>query len=217
MISNLLKLAKEVSKHVVGYEGNISGRLNDGFYIKASGTSLVNLNEDSIVYCNFDGSYNNNNLRPSIETGFHRWIYQNTNVNYISHTHPVNTLKILCSRQAENFAKKRLFPDQVVFNGLESCLVDYYHPGEELLEAISIKIKYYLQKYNSVPKLILLKNHGVITLGDNIDQCVISTDICEKSAEIFLGSIFDPIYLKDSDTYKLDSDEKEKFRQKNEK
>ena len=213
MISNLLTLSNSLSKYVVGAEGNTSCKSDDGFYIKASGKSLSNLTKEDLVYCKFDGSYENGNLRPSIETGFHSWIYRNLNVNYIAHTHPVNTLKILCSLEVDNFSKRRLFPDQVVFNGSESCLVDYYHPGDELVNGIEKSVNSYIKKYNSNPKLILLKNHGVISFGNSINECIISTEICEKSAEIYLGSLSNPSYLYDYDILKIVNDEKEKYRQ----
>ena len=212
MITNLLTLSRNLSKYVVGVEGNTSCKSDNGFYIKASGKSLKNLSEKDLVYCRFDGSFDNKNLRPSIETGFHSWIYKNLNANYIAHTHPINTLKILCSIEVDNFSKKRLFPDQVVFNGVESCLVDYYHPGDDLINGIEESVNSYIKKYNYNPKLILLKNHGIISFGDNINECIISTEICEKSAEIYLGSKNNPIYLSSSDIYKIDNDDREKYR-----
>ena len=39
--------------------------------------------------------------------------------------------------------------------------------------------------------------------------------MCEKSAEIFLGSLFSPSYLTKSDINKIVSDDKEKYRQEN--
>ena len=38
------------------------------------------------------------------------------------------------------------------------------------------------------PKLILLKNHGIITTGASVRECTVSTLMCEKSAEIFIGA-----------------------------
>jgi ribulose-5-phosphate 4-epimerase/fuculose-1-phosphate aldolase len=215
-IKKLIELSNMLSKYVVGAEGNVSCKSENGFYIKASGKSLLNLTKDDIVFVDkefIDSNYKNS-LKPSIETAFHSWIYKNTDAEFISHTHPINTLKILCSQEIYNFSKLRLFPDQVVFNGIESCVVDYYHPGDELVLEIEKSFNEFIKKNNKPPKLILLKNHGIITFGKTINECIISTDICEKSADIFLGSLFNPNYLSDIDIYKIENDEKEKYRQK---
>lgn len=216
MISELIKLSKSSSKYVVGAEGNVSCRFDNGFYIKASGKSLENLSEKDLVFCNEDGTYDESSvLRPSIETSFHAWLFKNIpDINYISHTHPINTLKILCSGEVYNFSKKRLFPDQVVFNGVESCLVEYHHPGEDLLNGLKTSFNAYFDKHQSIPKIILLKNHGIITFGKTINECIISSDICEKSSEIFLGSLFKPSYLSNYYVNRIVNDENEKYRQK---
>ena len=214
MVYDLLKLSNHLSKYVIGVEGNVSCKSDNGFYIKASGKPLSNLSESDLVFCNNDGTYLSNNLKPSIETGFHSWLLNNLDINFVAHTHPINTLKVLCSDEIYNFSKYRLFPDQVVFNGPESCLVEYFHPGDELVLEIENSFNEFVRKNNKLPKLILLKNHGIITFGKTINECIVSTEICEKSADIFLGSLFNPNYLSDVDISKIENDEKEKYRQK---
>lgn len=215
MVSDLLKLSNYLSKYVIGAEGNVSCRSKNGFYIKASGKSLINLSESDLVYCNSDGEHHHSNLKPSIETGFHSWLLNNLDINFVAHTHPINTLKILCSDEIYNFSKYRLFPDQVVFNGPESCIVEYFHPGEELVEAIKKSVTDYINQHECLPKIILLKNHGIITFGKTINECMISSDMCEKSAEIYLGCLFSPKYLSNNDISKIALDDKEKYRQEN--
>jgi len=210
----LLKMSHLLSPYVIGAEGNVSCKVNDAFYIKGSGKSLSSLTIEDLVLCDMSGNaHSSSKNRPSIETGFHAWLLSNLDINFVAHTHPINTLKILCSKEIYNFSKFRLFPDQVVFNGPESCVVDYYHPGDELLDGIKISVNEYLLKYGYPPKIILLKNHGVITFGKSINECILSTQMCEKSAEIFLGSLFNPDYLSNDDINKIINDNKEKYRQ----
>ena len=38
------------------------------------------------------------------------------------------------------------------------------------------------------PKLILLQNHGIITAATSSKECIASTLMCEKSAEIYSGA-----------------------------
>ena len=186
---NLIKLAAGVSRFVVGAEGNVSERTKSGFVIKASGSDMRALTIHDIVACNKLGQQiDSSNKQPSIETGFHAWLLKQPSINFIAHTHPINTLKILCSNFVNEFARVRLFPDQVVYNGSKSCVVQYAMPGIELLEQIKISVTRFTTEENYFPKIILLKNHGIICAASSYKQCIIASEICEKAAEIFIGS-----------------------------
>ena len=192
MTNKLITLGKELSRFVVGAEGNVSQRSGNGFMIKASGKSLNNMDYNSIVRCDPGGNIQDGPIRcdnrPSIETDFHAWIYANSDYSFIAHTHPVNTLKILCSDAIYSFAEERLFPDHVVFNGLISCVVPYATPGIELMKAIE-KSTSEFKKHNKVfPNLFLLKNHGIICCTNSPQEAIVMTEICEKAADIFLGA-----------------------------
>lgn len=209
-INNLIELSKKLSKFVVGAEGNVSTSYGEGIIIKGSGKSLDNPKHNDFVYV--IGDHYVGDLKPSMEYKFHNWIIKNLKVKYVSHTHPSNTLKILCSKNLDDFASKRLFPDQVVFNGDVSCIVEYFNPGDDLYYGIVNSIESYIKKNNKPPKLILLKNHGIITFGNTIQECVVPSEICEKSADIFLGSLPTPLYLTVDDIITLTNDKNEKYR-----
>ncbi len=205
-----LELGSNLSKYVVGPEGNISWRCNkDTFLIKASGCELSNMDSDSIVVCDIDGNSLTKNKRPSMEVGFHSWLYKNTDCKVIAHTHPTNVMKILCSGLTNLFATTRLFPDQVVFNGSNSCVVPYVTPGQELVAEISSVIN----KHDTAPKLFLLKNHGIICCAKDFREAVVMTQICDKAAEIFLGiQGINPSYLTSEQIYKIENHEAEVYR-----
>jgi rhamnose utilization protein RhaD (predicted bifunctional aldolase and dehydrogenase) len=193
-------------------EGNVSKKTNFGLTIKASGAKLNEIKPNDFVDYDLMGNQLNNfNKKGSIEIGLHLYLLKNFNISYISHTHPVNTVKILCSDKAEEFSSKRFFPDQVVFNGTESCLVPYGRPGNELTDILKISLGEFINKNNYFPKLILLKNHGIITCGKTIDECLISGDICEKSAEIFTNP-FKINYFTDSEINDILNDKNEQYR-----
>jgi ribulose-5-phosphate 4-epimerase/fuculose-1-phosphate aldolase len=211
---DLINLSKQASSFVVGFEGNVSKKIGQHFLIKASGSKLSNLKKSEIVTYDFElNQIDNKSMKGSMEIGFHSYLLSFDSVNYVCHTHPIQTMKILCSDKIYDFAKKRLFPDQVVFNGINSCVIPYVKPGDELKKIIEFKISNWLNEYANLPKLILLKNHGIITLGKTINECLISTEICEKSAEIFLGSLpYNQSFLTKDEIYDLVNDENEKFR-----
>ena len=212
----ILELSHLLSPYVVGFEGNVSCKTNDGILIKASGKSLKNLTLEDLVLCDlFNRKIGNTELHPSMEIEFHTWLLGLPNINYVAHTHPSHVLQILCSDHIYEFTTERLFPDQVVFNGTEYCIVNYAHPGHELYYEIKKSVTEYYNKLQRLPKVILLKNHGIITIGSTAEECLMSTEICEKSAEVFIGlkKIGFENYLTKDDIKMIVNDGKENHRQ----
>lgn len=213
-VDDILKFAKSLSKYVVGAEGNISAKSDNGFLIKASGTRLDSLTYDDLVGCDYKCiQLNNFSKRPSMETEFHAFLLQIPEINYVAHTHPTHALKIVCSDLINDFATLRFFPDQIVFNGKKSCIVPYAMPGSKLTQAIKSSIDGFVSNEGIFPKVLLLKNHGIICCGSTIKQCVIATEICEKSAEIFLFNTLNKLNaLSQIEIDEIDNNEMEKFR-----
>ena len=216
-MDDILKLAYALSSHTICGEGNVSGRDGDSFWIKASGTSLDTLEKEDLVACHLNGVPFSAKDKPSMEVLFHAWIYDNyESVNFVAHTHPTNTNKILCSGSCHDFAEHRLFPDQVVRNGRKSCLVPYATPGRLLRDEIKKQVGYFVEEEGFFPKLILLENHGIITTGSSYKDCVASSLMCEKSAEIFVGarSLGQIQYLTKHEIMAVDKDPNEAYRRK---
>jgi len=194
MDTSILELAWALSPYAICGEGNVSVRDDESFWMKASGASLTNL-----------------------ETGFHAWILREfEDINFIAHTHPTKTMQVLCSEQIYSFADHRLFPDQVVRNGAKSCVVPYAMPGKPLLEQINKYVTIFVEEYQYFPKLILLENHGIITASSSHKECIASTMMCEKSAEIFIGSkvLGQTNFLTDDQVSEIDKCPSEKHRRK---
>lgn len=212
LTKKLINLSKKVSKYCVGMEGNISGKDGDFFFVKASGSFLHDLSDKDLVKFNFEGEQLNNfKKKGSMELGFHLFLLSHENINFVSHTHPTKTLSILSGKSFLNFANERIFPDQVIFNGKKSCIVPYAKPGEELTQLIKKQVNQYIKENNCFPKLILLQNHGIIACGSSIEECSVITDICEKSAEIYLN-VPEINFLTKKNVKSLLDDEKEKYR-----
>ena len=190
IFDDVLDLAKKVSKYTIAGEGNVSIRDGDTLLIKASGSTLETMTDDDLVRYNLDGNaLDDEKKKPSMEVSFHSWILKSfPEIKCVCHTHPTNTNKILCSGDIIDFASKRLFPDQVVRNGIKSCVVPYATPGISLREEIKKSVLEFIVDNGFFPKLILLKNHGIITASTSVQEAIVSTLMCEKSAEIFIGA-----------------------------
>ena len=190
-MSEILELAREISDYTICGEGNVSVRVDDNsFLIKASGTSLQTLSDEDLTLCNTNGAQIElSHKKPSIETLFHAWIMKTfPEINFIAHTHPPHTTKILCSNQLYHFANHRWFPDQIVRNGIKSCIVPYAPPGQAILKLVERHVTQFVKYEGYFPKLILLQNHGIITASASKKDCAASTLMCEKSADIFIGA-----------------------------
>ena len=214
--NNIIKLSTDISKFVVGNEGNVSEKIKDNFLIKASGTSLHTTSKKTLILCDLSTGKQLNNFKhkPSIEIGFHMLLLKHKHINFVAHSHPINTLKILCSDHIFEFSEQRLFPDQIVFNGHKSCVIEYENPGIDLMTKINFGITKFLNNYNYFPKLILLQNHGIICCGKTTDECMVASSICEKSAEIFIGSktLGKCNFMSDSEIFKIKNDKNEIYR-----
>lgn len=124
-MNELLSLAHTVSPFTICGEGNVSQKVGDNFWIKASGTDLHTLSEEDLTLCDMNG----NQLDPSHKKA-----------------------------------------------SIESSL-----------EAVKSGMNKFLDKEGYVPNLILLQNHGIISLSSTAKDCAASTLMCEKSAEIYVG------------------------------
>jgi len=216
VFDEVLNLAKKVSQYTIAGEGNVSIRDGNTMLIKASGSTLETMKDKDLVRCDLEGkALRGEKKKPSMEVSFHAWILKSfPEINCVCHTHPTHTIKILCSGRTHDFTNKRLFPDQVVRNGSKSCLVPYATPGAPLREVIKLSVEEFIGKNGYFPKLILLSNHGIITASASIKEAIVSTLMCEKSAEIFIGAkmLNNIQFLTPEEVAAVDTNPNEKYR-----
>jgi rhamnose utilization protein RhaD (predicted bifunctional aldolase and dehydrogenase) len=214
-LSALLDLSHELGQEARGLailgEGNTSTRLDDAsFAVKASGSSLSTLDEKGVACCRIAdvlalferedvtdeeveatllaSRLYESDRKPSTEALFHAYLLTLPDVHFVGHTHPIHVNALLCSPRAEDFASKRLFPDEIVCCGATSVLVPYVNPGVPLARAIRERVEAFHQAYGRVPRLVLLQNHGIIALGATPQAVLATTLMAEKAARIHLGA-----------------------------
>lgn len=220
-------------------EGNTSAKLDaDTFLVKASGSSLGTLGERDIVECKFSpllATLDRSDLtdqeiedalfasrvdstakKPSVEALFHAYLLSLPGVAFVGHTHAIAVNQILCSPRANDFAIRRLFPDEVVCCGAESVFIPYTDPGLRLSQIIREKTAAYLAKWGAPPRVILLENHGVITLGASPEAVKAAMYMAKKSAEIFIGAaaLGGPRFLSAEDVHRIANRIDEHYRQR---
>lgn len=215
-LQNAVALAQDLGQPsedlVILAEGNVSAREDDDtFWVKASGFSMRNIGADGFIQVKFapiqnalqgglaDGDVKEllstcrfnpvGNLRPSVETFMHAYLLSLPGVEIVGHTHPTALLSLLSLTTAPSFARKRLFPDEVVCCGPAACFVPYVDPGLPLALAIRDSVQYYVEEFGSIPKTIWLQNHGLIALGASAAEVKSATKMSVKSARVWLQSL----------------------------
>jgi len=232
-ISDLLRLSHELGKPEHGLailgEGNISAAVNEQtFLVKASGTCLSTLTEQAVVEMSFaqtlailDADLDDDAThaallaarskadapKPSVETTFHAWLLRQAGVNVVAHTHPLEVNKILCSVRCFEFASGRMFPDSVVYCGTASLLVDYVDPGTHLAETIRDHYLRFQRENGFSPKVILLRNHGLIAVGPTPAAVLATTLMTEKYAAVFNGAcaLGNPIFMPAKEVHRINT------------
>jgi rhamnose utilization protein RhaD (predicted bifunctional aldolase and dehydrogenase) len=239
--ARLLELSREFGKSqwtILG-EGNTSGRIDAKiFAVKASGSSLGTLTEIELTHCYFDSllplldrenvseqeiedclwasRVNKTSLKPSVETFFHAHLLTLPGVNYVGHTHPIPVNQILCSPLCNSFAAERRFPDEVVCCGPVSLLIPYEDPGLALARHIRKEVENFSRGHKKIPKVILLANHGVITLGPTVDSVRVAMAMTVKAGEIFVGahSLGGNIAMPQTEVVRIENRLDEEYRRK---
>ena len=230
----------EPSRHlaILG-EGNASLRLDaQTFLVKASGSSLGTMTATDVVACRaapllamlendppsdqriedelFASRVDAAARKPSVEAVFHAYLLSLPGVGFVGHTHPVGVNGVLCSPRARDFAERRIFPDEVVCCGPASVLVPYTDPGLPLARAIRAGVTRYREQFGTVPRVILLENHGAITLGGTPQAVEAAMLMTDKAARIFLGaaSLGGPNFLAPGDVERIANRIDEHYRQR---
>lgn len=242
-LKQLISMSKELGNpqndYVILGEGNSSARKDDdSFWVKASGTSLNGIGKAGFVQVNFapvlamlDDALpdtavkeallsakvdRQSEIRPSVETTFHAVALTTGEAKFVGHTHPTAVNSILCSNLAEEAISGRLFPDEIVVCGPAPLFVPYTDPGIPLAVMIRDKIRVYQDEYGRSPKLIHMRNHGMVALGQTADEVLRITAMAVKTAHILLGAYAagGPNFLSADDVARIDTRPDEHYRQR---
>lgn len=145
---------------------------NPYILISPSGVSLRDVNVDNVIVTDLKGKKLDGDGAPSSELHMHLEIYRKReNIRAIVHSHPPYATGF-------SFTDKKI-PRFEGFGKIKSpyiAEIDYAVPGSrELVEAASSGLV--------DEDVLLLKNHGVITLGQDIDEAVLLAEFTESSAK----------------------------------
>ncbi|MDY6863168.1 MAG: class II aldolase/adducin family protein [Thermodesulfobacteriota bacterium] len=160
--------------------GNLSWRVDDKhMLISASGTWLADIIKDQVAVCRISDGTPLNDKKPSAEIGFHTGILrERSDMNVVLHFQSPFATALAC-RSPETM-NCFVIPEIPYYIG-PVAVVPYMHPGsEDLAEAVISAMKDH--------DLVLMCNHGQVTVGKNFNDAIQKAVFFELACEIILKS-----------------------------
>ena len=158
--------------------GNLSCRVNEEcMLITATRSWMGELTRDQVAICRISDGAVLNEKKPSAENGFHFGILrERSNVNVVLHFQSPYATAIACSgRDYNNFS---VIPEIPYYLG-QIATVPYLNPGSnELAREVISAMKEH--------DLVILKNHGQVTVGNNFDEVIQKATFFELACEVIL-------------------------------
>ena len=180
------------SNLTTGTGGNLSiaNRKENLAAISPSGIDYFQIRPENVAVVNMAGEIQDGNSKPSSELGFHLELYNTrTDVQAVVHTHSVYATTIACLHW-ELPAVHYL----VGFSGNKVPLAAYATYGTKKLARNVVEG---IGSYNAV----LLANHGLVTVGANIDAAFATAEEIELVARIYYQAknVGQPVVLPDEE------------------
>jgi L-fuculose-phosphate aldolase len=159
--------------------GNISVRTPDdkGILIKASGVCLGDASEQDYILVDWYGNYAGKK-KPSIEINFHLGIYKvRPEINSVIHLHPPHCIAL--SIASDKFPLVTLTAKKTIG---KVPMVPALEPGSgELAQHV---IESFAQNQDSTA--VVLKEHGIVTIGQDLTKAFYIAELLEHEAKICL-------------------------------
>jgi len=156
--------------------GNISLRVSEEVVLLTpSATDKGNMRPDQIAEIGVDGTNHTPHLKPSIETDMHLEIFRrHPDIKAVVHAHPPYASAFTVAERPINV---RLIAESYAIVG-EPVTAPYALQGtQELADKVA-------RCLNARTCCVLMQNHGVLTVGDNLLQAFDRIEVLENTAKI---------------------------------
>ena len=164
----------------VGSAGNISVRLDDGFLITPTNSSLGRLEADRISRLDSDYKHIGGD-KPSKEVFMHRAVYRaRPDAGAVVHLHSTHATAVGCLPDVDpSNPIPPLTPYFVMRVGRSMPIVEYYRPGDAAMEPA-------IHAAALGARAVLLANHGPVVSGKTLTDAVYAAEELEEAAKLFL-------------------------------
>jgi L-fuculose-phosphate aldolase len=205
----LVEIGKKIAEKglVVGPGGNTSVRVGNLVYMKASGISFETAKEEDYIGVDINtGDVVDGNLKPTSEIWLHLECYRiRDDINAVVHTHP--PLSIAYAFQGDPL--RPFTPDMVALIGSDIPIIEYVVPGGK---EFANSVKEIIKNHNGV----LIKNHGLVTVGNNLREAYYRTLLIEDSIKtvIFAKLLGSMRFFTEQQIEEINNLEIERYRRK---
>jgi ribulose-5-phosphate 4-epimerase/fuculose-1-phosphate aldolase len=162
-----------------GSSGNISARVDDGWLMTPTGSTMGTLDPSKISKLNNEGTHIQGD-KPTKESFLHRVMYeQRPGTGAVVHLHSTHSVAVSCLVDID---KKNVLPPITAYYVMKIGtlpLVPYFPPGDlNLAKAVS--------EMASDHHAVLLANHGPVVAGKSLEDAVYAMEELEETAKLFL-------------------------------
>ena len=163
-----------------GSSGNISVRLEDGWLMTPTGSSLGDLDPARISRLDGDGRLTAGD-EPTKEAFLHTAMYdQRPKAGAIVHLHSTHSVAVSCLHGID---PKNVLPPLTAYYVMRVGvlpLIPYFAPGD-------MKLAKAVEEMASDHHAVLLANHGPVVAGKSLLDAVYATEELEETAKLFLA------------------------------
>lgn len=163
-----------------GSSGNISARLDDGWLMTPTGSSLGDLDPARISRLDAGGKLVSGD-EPTKEAFLHTAMYdRRADAGAIVHLHSTHSVAVSC---LDGINAKDVLPPLTAYYVMRIGtlpLIPYFAPGDmDLAKAVG--------EMASRHHAVLLANHGPVVAGKSLKDAVYATEELEETAKLFLA------------------------------
>jgi len=177
----IAKLGKSIFDRglTAGSSGNISVRVDDGWLMTPTGSSLGDLDPARISKLDNKGKHVGGDA-PTKESFLHVAMYeQRPKAGAVVHLHSVHSVAVSCM---SNIDKTNVLPPLTAYYVMRIGvlpLIPYFAPGDlDLARAV--------REMASNHHAVLLANHGPVVAGTSLEDAVYATEELEETAKLYL-------------------------------
>jgi len=181
MRDDITRLAKSMYDRglTFGSSGNISARIDDGWLMTPTGSTMGNLDPAKISKLDDNGNLISG-APPTKETFLHIAMYEERpKTGAVVHLHSTHSVAVSCMADVD---PKNVLPPITAYYVMKIGtlpLVPYFAPGDlDLAKAV--------REMASDHHAVLLANHGPVVAGKSLEDAVYATEELEETAKLFL-------------------------------
>jgi ribulose-5-phosphate 4-epimerase/fuculose-1-phosphate aldolase len=162
-----------------GSSGNISARVDDGWLMTPTGSSLGRLDPARLAKLDDDGRHVAGDA-PTKESFLHRVMYEERAASgAVVHLHSTHSVAVSCLAGIDAADVLPPITAYYVMRVGRLPLVPYFPPGDR---ALAEAVRGFAGKHHAV----LLANHGPVVAGTDLDAAANAIEELEETAKLFL-------------------------------